>query len=164
MSQRIDQMPASFFTFLDYSGERSTMRFTNDEITAVSLPGFLTQFGDVRDALAAITLGTIAKESAYVFDTVLSNELPADPHAQREEKLLVSYRDTTSQKLYSLEIPTIDRTALTIQQGDPTEKVALDDGGVMAAFVTAFEAIASPPDAPGNNVEVLSARIVYRRT
>jgi hypothetical protein len=150
----------STFTLLDASGEKSSVRVYNGAITAVSIGGFLTQFGALRDAINGITLGTVHKEMWVGDDTVLSQALPASPWAQRELKALVRYQGNTSQKVFTLEIPTIDLGTVTLVPG--TDLIQLDDGAEMAAFVTAFEAIARTPDDDTETVNVLDARVVGR--
>ena len=149
----------SIFTVLDVKGEKSTTALFNGEITAVSLPGFLTDFGAYRTALEGIILGVVHKEEWIGDRTVLSNTRPANNFAQRELKLLVSYIGDTSQKLFTLEIPTPDLASLTLGEND---SVVLADAGIMAAWVTAFETIARTPDDNTETVTVQAARVVGR--
>jgi len=102
----------STFTLLDYSDEKSTVSVHNGAITAVSIAGFLTQLGALRDAIDGITLGTLQKEKWVGDDTVVTNAWPTDPAAQREAKLLVTYMDTTTEKEYTLTVPTVDFSVL----------------------------------------------------
>lgn len=148
----------STFTFLDYSNEKSNVRIYNGAITPASLAGYLTEFGALRTALDGITLGTIHKEAWIGDDTLLSNSLPASPLAQRELKWLVTYRDTTSQNLYTITIPTADPTGRLVPGTDLAD---LTEAG-MAAFVTAFEQTARSPEADTHNVEVMTIRLVGR--
>ena len=157
------------FSFLDYDGERSTTGFTTGAITAFSLPGTLTEFGALRDAIAGITLGTITSESLKVFETKLANARPTDPQAQRETKWLVVYEDVTAffddpvnaipnegyRKVFTLEIPTADLDLLMTN----SEQMEIGSGAG-AAFVTAFEALARSPY--GGAVNVLEVRHVGR--
>lgn len=87
-------MPAEHyggFTVQDYSEEVSQFRFNFGAITAVSLPGFLTNFGALRGALENIILGTVQKEYWVGDSTVLDNTPPSNPGAQIELKFLVVY-------------------------------------------------------------------------
>lgn len=153
-------MPAlSQFTILDRGEEKSVHTLFNGAITAISLPGFLTDFGAYRTALEAIILGVVHKERWVGDDSVLSNTPPLDNFAQRELKLLISYRGDTTDKLYTLEIATPDLTNLTFSAKDEIE---LADAGIMAAWVTAFETIARSPDDDNETVTVASARVVGR--
>lgn len=153
-------MAKANFTLLDVSQEKSTVGVYTGAITAVSLPGFLTEFGALRTAIEGITLGTMHKEQWIGDDTVLSQVPPASPWAHREIKALVSYQGNTSRKVFTIEIPTLDLGAVTVLPG--TDRIELEDGGVMEAFVDAFEQIARTPDSDLETVTVLSARVVGR--
>jgi len=151
----------STFTILDYGGEKSSFQFNHGALTVASLPGFLTGFGALRTALDAIISGTLNKEKIVLDDTLLSSAAPASPYAQREMKMLIVYRDTTSNKQYQMTVPTPDLSVLTIPPSSG-DYVTLADGGVMAAFVTALETIGRSPEDDTHNIEVVSARIVGR--
>lgn len=157
------------FSILDYDGERSNTSLTTGNITAVSLPGTLTQWGTLRSALDGIILGTVSQEWLKVFDTKISNTLPSEKAAQRESKWLVVYEDTTAffddpvnsipnegyKKVFTLEIPTADLSLL--ETNKDTMNIA---SGAGQTFVTAFEAIAKSPY--GGAVNVLEVRHVGR--
>lgn len=152
------------FSFKDYDGEPASTGVATGAVTAVSLPGLLTLIGNLRDAIADITLGTITGESLYAFRTKLSNALPTDQNAQRERVWVVHYEDVTAffddpvnsipnagfGKNFTVTIPTADfsGTHLLANQADAD----LTDADI-AAFVTAFEAIARSPY--GGNVNVV---------
>lgn len=159
------------FTMLDESRERAAFSLATGEVTAVSLPGLLTQVGALRTAIEGITLGVVSDESLSVFNTSLSNTPPSDVNAQIERAWLVTFEDVTEffddpvnaipnegfGRLYTLTIPTAD-----ISGG---RKVANSDEGVltetsMAAFITAFETTARTPN--GGAVNVVSMRHVGR--
>lgn len=156
-------------TILDYSKEKSTSRFNTGAVTAVSLPGLLTQIGALRTAVDGISLGTMARESLQVFDTPLSNEPPVDKNAQREDKWLITYEDNTQyfdpptnaipnegyKKAFSVEIACPDRT-LVVNNTDFADITAAP----MSTFVTAFEAMCKSPY--GGTAHVLSAKYVGR--
>lgn len=158
------------FSFLDYNGERSTTSFYTGNVTAVSLPGLLTQFGALRTAIDGIILGTIAQEELSVFRTKLSNALPVSANAQRERKWLVVYEDVTEffdppvnaipnegyRKVFNFEIPTANLVGNLQPNSDEADLSAT----AVAAFVTAFEAIARSPH--GGNVNVLKLVAVGR--
>jgi hypothetical protein len=158
------------FTIIDYNREDSTTSFNNAAITAVSLPGYLTQFGALRTAIDGIILGTITDERAYVFNTRLSNTAPTDENAQVERAWDVFYEDTTQffdpgvnaipnagyQKVFHMTIGTADLEGRLLPESDFAD---LTDTGI-AAFVTAFEAIARSPY--GGAVNVLNIKAVGR--
>lgn len=159
------------FSFLDFDKEDASTSFWTGAVTAVSLPGLLTQFGALRTAIAGICIGTITDERLRVFETPLSNTPPSDPQAQRETKWFVDYEDSQQffdppvnaipnagyKKTFSIELPTADLSLLT---GNTS---VLDiTAGAGATFKTAFEAIARSPY--GGTVTVLEVRHVGRNT
>lgn len=148
----------SVFTIRDYSGEQSTVNVYNGAITPASLPGFLTQFGALKSAIDAITLGVIAKEVWVGDDTTLSSGFPSNPFAQRELKWLVRYTGQTNGGIYTVTIPTADPTGRLLPNSDFADLTQTD----MAALVTAFEAIARTPLSDTENVQVLSIELVGR--
>lgn len=157
------------FSIRDYNEELSNTKFYTGNITAGSLPGTLTEFGALRAAIDGIILGVIAKESLAVFQTKLSNAVPASVQAQREAKWLVTYEDVTAffddpvnsipnegyQKVFTFEIATPDLTLLVAN----TDRMNIASGAG-AAFVTAFEQIARSPY--GGAVNVLYVQHVGR--
>lgn len=155
-----DDMSQSQFTLKDWSNENSTASFYSGDITAASLPGFLTQFGALRSAIEGITLGTMHKERWIGDDTLLSNDLPASGEAQREKKWLVTYRGVVNDRLYTLEIPTADLGQANILL--PGSDRADPDHPSITAFVSAFEAIGRSPDSATENIEVVSLTFVGR--
>lgn len=150
----------SIFTLLDRSNEKSSVTVHNGAVTAVSIAGFLTQFGALRTAIEGVTMGTMHKEQWIGDDTVLSQVKPTDNWAQRENKILLTYQGDISEKLFTIEIPTADLDVLTL--GEDSDAIVLADSGPMAALVTAFEAIARSPDNDEETVTVLRARYVAR--
>lgn len=138
------------FTLRDHGGERSSVKIYNGVITAGTLPAYLTQLGALRTALDGITLGTIEKEMWVGDATLLSSALPADANAQRETKWLVRYFDTVTNKKYTFEIPTALLTGQLVANTGIADLTTTE----MAAFVTAFEAIARCPDSDVNAVEI----------
>ena len=161
------------FTILDYDREKTTSGFNTGAITAVSLPTALTQFGNLRTAIGNIIVGELAEESLNVFRTKLNNIPPTDPTAQRERKWLVQYEDETQffdapvnaipnagyKKLFEMEIGTAKFTTANLPlNGDQADLAETD----IAAFVTAFEAIARSPY--GGVVNVVKMTAVGRNT
>lgn len=144
-------------TILDYSEEKSSTRFGIGAITAVSIAGFLTQFGAWKTALGNIILGTIAKDIWVGDNTTLSNTPPADSAAQVELKWLVTYEADTTKKKFHQELPTPDTSKLI----PGTDQADLTDTDI-AAYVTAFETVAKSPDDDTESVTVLGIDLVGR--
>jgi len=151
----------AIFQMLDYSNEKSTSTIYVGPITAGTIAGFLTQFGALRTAIEGITRGVVAKESWVGDDTVLSNTPPADAEAHREKKWLVRYIGDTSDKVYTLEIATAELDGGHLQPLSDFADLTETD---MAAFVTAFEAIARAPEDDTETVTVQSIQFVGRNT
>jgi hypothetical protein len=129
------------FVLLDYSEKASTMRFYFGAITAVSIGGFLTQFGALRTALGGITIGTIQKERWVGDETVLDNTPPTDFNAVRELAWLVEYEGASdSRGLHTCRIATPD-TGKTYPGSDIADYTDPD----IVAFITAFEALVVDP-------------------
>jgi len=145
------------FTVLDYSEEKSTTQFNFGAVTAISIAGFLTNFGSLRTAIGNIILGTIQKEAWVGDSTVLSNTPPSDASAQIELKWLVSYEADTTKKKFRTEIPTPDTSKLIAG----TDKADMTDTDI-ASYVTAFETIGRSPDDDTETVTVLDITLVGR--
>lgn len=137
--------------------EKSTWAFW---ITTLTAANFTAQAGLVSALYSAaldITLGAQSGTTTQAVATS-SSVVVTNPKAQRENKWLVRYHDSAGTK-FSLEVPTADLDLL--DQG--TEFLNLADGGVIAAFVTAFEAVVKSPDDPTLSVTVDSIQFVGRR-
>lgn len=146
------------FKLRDYSNETSSFKFYHGPITAGTIAGFLTQFGALRTAVEGITNGIVSSEKWTGDDTLLSNAIPTDENAQRERKWLVRFRDTVTQKKYFATVPTADPVGRLIAG---TDRANLAETA-MAAFVTAFEAIARNEDSDANAIDVLEIVLVGR--
>ena len=153
----------------DYDGSIGSMAIATGAVTAVSLPGLLTQIGNMRTAIDGLTIGVIANERQTVFDTILSQDYPASEYAQRGTKWLVKYHDNTQffdapvnaipnagyLKPFDVSIPAADLSLL-----DDNQTFLPLDQTQAAAFVTAFEAMARSPY--GGSVVVDSIEYVPR--
>lgn len=151
-------MAHSIFTLRDYSGESTAVRIYNGDVTAISIAGFLTDFGDMRDAVAGITLGEMAQEQWVGDLTVLSADLPVNVFAQRELKWLVRYHDTVTNEKAKLEIGTADPTGVMLPASDFAD-LTIEP---MLSFVTEFEAFARHPESATNAVVIDSIQLVGR--
>lgn len=152
----------STLSYMDATGETTTFTVYNGPITALTIAAYLTELGALRAATEALTLGN---KSVYTWtgDRDQFFAVPAtDPAAQRESKLLVTYKDNTTSKPHSLAIGTIDFSKLTFVPG-AKDAVPLDASAEIIAWITAFQAIAKAPDT-GNAVTVTKLRFVGRNT
>lgn len=160
-------MPAgsnAYVSIRDYAAEAANAELSgvavpSYQIDAANLATWLTGWGTLKTTLDAIILGVQASEKVTIYDTVLSGAVPVSPFAQRELKILVRYEGNDTARKRSFEIPTPDLSVLTLSGRD---NVVLADAGVMAAFVTAWEAIARMPDDDTEECTITGAEIVGR--
>lgn len=136
------------FTYKDFNDESSTVGFTHGDMTAASFDADHTLISNLSAALGALTLCTQSKKTIVSDELLTGIAQPVDPYAQRESKWLVRYKDTSTQKTYSLEIPGADLTLLVA--GDDRMDPA---NAAYIAFETAFEAYHRSP--AGNPVSLL---------
>lgn len=144
-------------TVKDYSNEDSSTRVSFGAVTAVSIAGLLSQIGALRTAIGNIILGTIARDRWVGDSTTISNVPPSEPTAQIELKFQFSYEGDTSHKIYRVEVPTADPSKTVAG----TDQVNMADTDI-AAFVTAFEALARTPDDDTETVTIIDGRLVGR--
>lgn len=150
----------------DVSKEVSALEIYNGPITALSIAGYLTQFGTLQTTTDAITLG-VRRAQSWIGDyTTVSNGWPTDPAAHRENKLLVDYWDTVTEEPFTLTIPTIDFTKLNFipEAGDAVYMKGASASTELAAWTAAFEAMGRSPRSDANAIEVISGRYVGRNT
>lgn len=149
--------------YRDYSGEtKSIQNLYSNEITAVSLAGFLTQFGALQTALNAVTLGVLAK-TGWGEETIVSNDRAATKDAQVESEMLVMLRGATTEAPFSFRIPTIDYTAFNYADPPAGDMVILSGAGATAAttaLITAIEDLLSTPWDEAEGVEVVGMMVV----
>ncbi len=141
--------------------ETSTFQIPSYQIDAANLATWLTGWGTLKTALAAITDCELAHEKVLIYDAVLSAVIPSSGYAMRETKLLLRFQGDTGGKMFTREIAGPDLANLTRETGD-ANFIVLADAGIMAAFVTAFEAIARNPEDDSETVTVISAQRVGR--
>ena len=140
--------------------ERSPFIVPSYQMTAANFDAWHTAWGTLKGAAAAICAGILRDEITQAQDLLLDATIPTDNYARRELKLLIRYRSNTSGKDFRSEFPCPDLSVLTFETGD-ANFVVLADGGVMAAFVGAYEAFARSPD-NAENVTIQSVQVVGR--
>jgi len=148
------------YTLIDHSNEKTRHNIELQAITSANLDTVLTNIGAYQTALGGIVLGTVSVQDVHAVVNNISSTIPANSFAQRELKLLIRYAGDTTGDVFTLTIGTPDLANLTIASG--SDFVTLADGGIMADWVTAFEAIARSPDDDTETVTVLSAQVVGR--
>jgi len=158
----IGSVHKSSITYGDATEETSTLEIFNGAITALTIAGFLSAFGDFQDKTDAISLGVRRKQSWTGDLTTVSNDWPTDASAQREAKLRVTYRDTTTEEEFSLTVPCIKFSVLNFVPGGGDAVIFAGAGASteITEWVTSFEALAKSPRTPANAVEVVGMRFV----
>lgn len=156
------QNPAHLWsmTLVDFSDEETTFGGNMDAITAVSIAGFLTQFGALTTATDNITIGNMRQTSWTGDRTKFDAAPPTDVNAQRERKFQVSYQGVTTFSKYSLTIGTANLELVGLF-GANVDEVDLTQTQI-AAWITAFEAMAQTPE--GEEPEVYAITAVGRNT
>jgi len=144
-------------SYRDYSGETSPFSVYTAEINAGNFAATGTALQTLGTATNNLSRGQPAKSTLIAQINTISGANATDPVAQREMKWLVTYRDTVTERLFTLEIPCADLTAANLAGNTDEANLASTE---WAAWVTAFEAIAVSQDE--NAVEVVSARFVGR--
>lgn len=156
-------------TISDYNGETSVTGVNVGNVTAVSLPGLLSDIADLRAAIDDLILGTVKSDQLRAYKTPGTNALPSDPNAQVERKWLVTYDDITVYfdpptnaipnagygKIFNVEIATANADLLA----DNQEFLDISSG-VGLAYASAFNTIAKSPY--GGQGRVLTIELVGR--
>lgn len=146
-------------TYRDYGtpGEKASFEITVVDLTAVNVAAQSGLLTTLWGAIDALVLGNIASRKIVFAQSNPDDTEVTDPTAQRENKWLVRYHDTSGRK-FRVELPTANLALLTLG----TEFLDLTDTDP-AAFVTAFEAVAKSPD-DQSAVSVDSIQFVGRRS
>jgi len=155
-------LPVSFYsqTRNDYSNEKSSWGFSVATLSAANVAAQQTLLDTLTTATDAIVLTAATKEETVFKRTIHAGAQPTNALAQRENKWLVRYIGDATFKKFSLEIPGADLSKLsTSPQSDFADLTDTD----IAAWVTAFEAVAKSPDDPTETVTVQSIQFVGRR-
>jgi hypothetical protein len=142
----------------DYDGEVTTHGIRVNTLTAANFDAQDTLMDAYKAGIDGITLGQDQHSSKenYAFH---SQDPASDEHAQRELKWLIRYKDNVTGKWFSVELGTADP-----EQTDPNSRsrAHIGDGGVVDAYITAFEGYALSPD--GNSCTVMDMLLVGRNT
>lgn len=117
----------------DYSGEQSAVSMPGTNMNAGNIAAQTGLIGDLSDAIQAVILGYLFKESAFAFETAIAGSV-TDPFAQRELKWLVTLEDSGG-ILHNMSIPTPDLQFLVAGSD-----LADLSGAEMVALIAAIEA------------------------
>lgn len=146
--------------YIDWSQESANMSMVVEQITAGNQVATLGLLDTLLAATQAITEGQAARSRVTLRVQDEDTTPPTAESAQRERKWLVFYHDDTTGKKYRLEIPTALLTGNLVAGTDLADLAATN----IAAWVTAFEAVAKDPDTGLNDVVVDKIQHVGRRT
>lgn len=118
------------------SAESSNMEVAIVPLTAANVVATATLVDNLTTAIEAVTLGNLAKTS-LTFDREFISDAPAALQAaQRENKLLLRYHGSTSNRKMTKSIPCFDLTLLP--NHDEFLDLTADEG---LALKTAWEAV-----------------------
>lgn len=157
------------YTLSDYNGETAITTINTGAVTAVSLPGLLTNIATMVTAIDGIVLGVRKSDTLRAFKTPGSNAFASDQNAQVERKWLVTYDDITQffdapvnaipnagfGKVFNVEIGTADASLL-----DDNQEFLDISAGPGLAFASAFNTLARSPY--GGAARVLTVELVGR--
>lgn len=150
------------YSIMDHSKETKTIRLHVGEITAVSLPGLLTELAAFETALDAVILGVRRKQS-WGTETVVTNTPPAELDAQVETELLVRCQGETTEGPFSFRIPAVDYTAFNYADPPAGDQVIISGAGASAAttaLITAIEDMVKTPWDDTEAAEVVGMEVV----
>lgn len=147
-------MPGSFYglSWKDNSNEIGRTEFNIGDLTAVSLPGALTQMGALESALQAVVLGAKVQSRWGDADSFAA-AAPSSKLAQRGVKWTLQGRDSTTGVPVINHVPTADLTKLPSGSSEDLDLTT----GVGATLKTAYEALVK---SPAGNAVVLE-RVYY---
>lgn len=148
--------------YRDYSGETKSIRLYTNEITAVSLPGLLTELGDFTAALDAVTLGVRAK-AHWGEETIVSNAKASDKKAQVETEMLVRCIGATTERPFSFRIPTVLYDMFNFADPPAGDQVIISGAGATAettALISAIETTFKMPDDETEGLTVVGMEVV----
>jgi hypothetical protein len=148
-----------FMTQSDFSGEKTTSQVNGVTVTAANFDAQLAAFGALYLDMLGVTLGRIASEG-FRYEIRLSNEPAADSEAQRENKWLIRYEDTSTFKLYTFELGCADLVDGTLLLPN-TDKADMTHAN-WVALKASFDGFARSP--AGNPVNMIDATYVGRNT
>jgi len=148
-------------TFRDIDGEESTFQLPNGAITAVSIAGFLSDYGALKTALDALTLGVLARDQWVGDKTDISEALPVSNFAQRELKLKFTMIGDSGSPAFYRTLPCPDLALITIIP-DTGGTVDITAGTALPAAVAAIEQIGRHPDDDTETITVTRVEVVGR--
>lgn len=139
--------------------ETTIFRVPITTLTPSNVAATATLAGNLSTALAGITLGNVLKNELVYDRAEVGTGPAASSLAQRENKFLLRYHDTTTNQKFQVSVGTADLTQLMAN----SEFVDLTAGPGLAVK-TAFEAVVVSPDDASHSVVLDSIQFVGRNT
>jgi hypothetical protein len=170
----MDKYATASFTIMDHGRQKSVVSVNmHNPAPGAGLDAIEADMNDIKLGIDALTTGSILKQNLHV--TVMEEESTPATNSSRENKWLVTYKDTTKNilatpvlgnqgygMLFSFEIPGADRAML--EPG--TEELDLSDAYVATAIAHIEPNIRSPFNRAAAGLtptnEIVSIRFVGR--
>jgi hypothetical protein len=144
--------------FIDYSGERSTVRYHVPEAAPPEIDATAKGHADsVHDAMAAVTLCNFGTQHISILIDDNARTLPGIPEAQREMAYRVRYVDVDNGGEFEFTLP---GPIMTLMQSG-SDELDLSDVTVAAAVSNLEGALCSPL---AGSIAITSIRFVGRNT
>lgn len=145
------------FTYQDYSREKSNVRFAVTQMTAANFDATNTAIDALSTAIGNVQVeNNLQSKKVAAVNTFYSRGAATSKSAQRENKWLLLFEDTTLHTLFRHEVPLAD---LQLVQAN-TDYMDLSAGDGLA-LKTAAEAIVRSP--AGNSASLASVQYVGKR-
>lgn len=147
------------FGLIDHSAENSGVLLNLEAVLddGSNIPDILTAMGNLKTAIAVVTLLNFTNITASVTLDRTAATIPSSVYAQRELALRFLYTDTVTNQKYSYTVPGPDSGFIVAG----TDEVPLSNLGI-AAFITVVEANAVSPN--GNPIIHTGVRLVGRNS
>lgn len=146
------------FTIRDHTDEYSSFALNIPDVDETNWVATNTTIASIQTAVAALTVGNIARRQLTAEVAQIDDTTPANPYAQRELGLRLFCQETASPfKKFHFTIACPDLTVINV---GPKDEVDVNSVTVVNALATVLEGFAKSPD--GNDFEIYRAKIVGR--
>jgi len=145
------------FSYKDYDGEKTSVRFKIVTMTAANFDATITAINALSAAILALqTENALQDKRVYAQNTFVTRAKATGKTSQREHKWICTFEDATLHTLFRHEIGLADASLV----GTDVDTLDLS-AGVGQAFKTAAEAIVKSP--AGNAVYLMSVQYSGKR-
>lgn len=152
-------MTYGLITWQDRSKEKATMSFNLPDLAGdgSNYGAIMTAFNAVLAAVADVTEGNIFETALVAWRNRIDNTVPST--GRREQKFLVRYQDNVTLRVYNLEIPLSDETAMPYNAGTDFVDIGNADAETVALLAALNTYVKSPT---GGAITVISIESVGR--